>query len=249
MKVVIVGAGGQGRVVLDILRNNHQFEVIGFIDSAKALHGKVIDEVSVIGDMDSLKDFAEMGIGGAIVAIGDNDIRSKFAQIINSYGISLINAIHPSATIAQNSVIGKNVVIAQGANICAHVKIKDSVICNTGSIIEHESVIYEGVHICPGVKLAGHVTVHPHAFIGIGSTVIQNITIGESATVGAGAVVLKDVDPETTVVGVPAKECTNSVCRPLQDSQVYSRDFGPTIDIIQRMRSQHTRKAPVRTKC
>lgn len=247
MKIVIVGAGGQGRVVLDILRNNHQFEVIGFVDSAKHLHGKEIDGVAVIGDMNCLKEYSYLGIGGAIVAIGDNTVRCRFAQQISSLGISLINAIHPSATIAQNAVVGKNVVIAQGANICAHVTIKDSVICNTGCIIEHESVIYEGAHICPGVKLAGHVTVHPHAFIGIGSTVIQNLTIGEAAVVGAGAVVLADVEPETTVVGVPAKECTNSVCHPNSETTVYSRDFGPTIEVITRFRNQHNRRPPVTT--
>ncbi len=245
MKIVIIGAGGQGRVVLDILRNNHQFEVIGFLDSDRSLHGKYVDKVPVLGDMSLLETFSTRGIGGTIVAIGDNNVRCQFARIINSHGINLINAIHPSATIAQNANIGKNVVIAQGANICAHVTIEDSVICNTGCIIEHESYIHEGAHICPGVKLAGHVTVEQRAFVGIGSTVIQNITLGEASVVGAGAVVLKNVAPETTVVGIPAHECSNAICSPITERENSHRDFGPTMELICNSRKRHSRRPPV----
>jgi len=189
MKIVIIGAGGHGRVVLDILRNNHQFDIVGFIDSNTARHHRTVDGIEIIGDLSLIPRFADMGIGGAIVAIG---------------GVNLENAIHPSANIADNETIGKNVVIAAGANICTHVTIEDSTIFNTGCIVDHESIIHKAAHICPGVKLAGHVNVKTSAFIGIGATIIQGITIGESAVVGAGAVVLQDVPAYSTVVGVPA---------------------------------------------
>ena len=251
MKIVIVGAGGQGRVVLEIIRNYSHFEIVGFLDSNKSLHGKKIDGFSVLGDINLL--FGKgLNIDGAIIAIGDNEIRCRFAEMVSGLGIKLINAIHPSATIAQNAQIGRNVVIAQGSNICTHVKIGDSVICNTGSIIDHESVIHEGAHVCPGVKLAGHVTINKKAFVGIGSTVIQNISIGESAIVGAGAVVLRDVEAEEKVVGVPAREITekanSEICPavPVERSRVYSNNFGPTIEIIESFRKNHSRKAPPR---
>jgi acetyltransferase-like isoleucine patch superfamily enzyme len=103
------------------------------------------------------------------------------------------------------STVGKNVTIAAGANICAHVTIEDSAIVNTGAIIDHESHIQKASHIFPGVRIAGHVVVRPYAFVGIGATIIQGISICEAAIVGAGAVVLEDVPPYATVVGVPAK--------------------------------------------
>ncbi len=244
MKIAIIGAGGHGRVVLDILRNNHQFDVVGFIDSNSQLHGSYIDGIPVLGDMAELEFFAGRGIGGAIVAIGDNETRCRFARIVSSYGISLINAIHPSASIARTALVGKNVVIAQGANICAHAKIEDSVICNTGCIIDHESLISEGAHICPGTKLAGHVLVHEKAFIGIGSTVIQNITIGQSATVGAGAVVLDNVLPETTVVGVPARPSDKYMAhQELLDSITESENW-PTSEVLENIRKQSRRRSP-----
>ncbi len=205
MKIVIVGAGGHGRVVLDIFRDNHQFDIAGFLDSNEDLHHCFVDDKEVLGDISLIPKFRQMGIGGAIIAIGDNQIRCVYAEAFEKANIQLISAIHPSANIAHSAQIGHNVVIASGANICTQVIVEDSAILNTGCIVDHESHIARGVHICPGVRLAGHVTVKEHAFVGIGATVIHGVTIGEAAVVGAGAVVLKDVEPRTTVVGVPAR--------------------------------------------
>jgi acetyltransferase-like isoleucine patch superfamily enzyme len=78
-------------------------------------------------------------------------------------------------------------------------------VLNTGCIVDHESMIGTAVHICPGAKLAGRVTVESGAFIGVGATVLQSLRIGCEAVVGGGAVVIRDVEPMTTVVGVPAR--------------------------------------------
>ena len=204
MKIVIVGAGGHGRVVLDILRNNHQFEVVGFLDTNQSLHHQFRDGVEILGDLSLTSRFDDLGIGAAVVAIGDNRVRRNYCERLEISGVSLVSAIHPSANIANNAHIGKNVVIAAGATVCTHVVIEDSAILNTGSIVDHESTIHNSAHICPGVKLAGHVRIRESAFVGIGATIIQGITIGESAVVGAGAVVLQEVPAFTTVVGVPA---------------------------------------------
>ena len=204
MKIVIVGAGGHGRVLLDILRYNHQFEIAGFLDSNTALHRKTMDGLEVLGDISLIPQFPQLGIGGAIIAIGDNRIRNAYADAFDEASVSLVSAIHPSANIADTARIGKNVVIAAGANVCTLVKVEDSAILNTGCIIDHESAIHKAVHVCPGVRIAGHVTVKPFAFIGIGATIIQGITIGQAAIIGAGAVVVRDVPDYSTVVGVPA---------------------------------------------
>jgi UDP-perosamine 4-acetyltransferase len=205
MKIVIIGAGGHGRVILDILRTNHQFDVVGFLDSNPAIHHNMVDGIEVLGDLSLIPTFSELGIGGALVAIGDNRIRQTYAQTLEKAGISLVSAIHPFSCIAGTAHIGKNVVICAGVNICAHVTVEDSAILNTSCIIDHESHIGPASHICPGVRMAGHVVTEPAAFVGIGATVIQNITIGEAAVVGAGAVVIEDVPAYATVVGVPAR--------------------------------------------
>lgn len=204
-RVVIVGAGGHGRVVLDILLRAGHVEVAGFLDSNRSLHGRRVDGKPVLGSMADVPRLRDQGITGAAVAIGDNGTRRAFAEQLEEAGLELINAIHPSANLAHNVSLGRNVVIAAGAVVCTHCQIGDSAILNTGCIVDHESLIGTAVHICPGARLAGRVTVEAGAFIGIGATVIQNVRIGYEAVVGAGAVVIRDVPPLTTVVGVPAR--------------------------------------------
>lgn len=202
---VIIGAGGHGRVVLDILLASRLYKVVGFLDSNPALHGRRMDGLPILGDMTSLSQLRPQGVTRAVVAIGDNGVRRNFAQQLEHAGFELINAIHPSANLAHTVSVGRNVVIAAGALVCAHCQIGDSVILNTGCIVDHESMIGTAVHICPGAKLAGRVTVESGAFIGVGATILQGLRIGCEAIVGGGAVVIRDVEPLTTVVGVPAR--------------------------------------------
>ncbi len=206
MSCIVIGAGGHGRVVLDILRAAGLHVVVGFVDSNAKTHGHRVDGCEVFGDMSCIERLKrEHGVKSAVVAIGDNGVRRSFAEAAESAGLTLLNAIHPSANIAENATLGRNVVIAAGALVCAHCQIGDSSILNTGCIVDHESMIGTAVHVCPGARLAGRVTVESGAFVGIGSTVIQSLRIGYESVVGAGAVVTENVEPMTTVVGVPAR--------------------------------------------
>lgn len=205
MNIVILGAGGHGRVVLDIIQQAREHVVKGFLDSNPQIWGRRVDGVEVLGGTELLADLVAQGVDGAIVAIGDNGVRRQFADTVDAAGLELVNAIHPSVNLARTVTVGCNVVIAAGALVCAHCQVGDSVVLNTGCIIDHESMVGTAAHICPGVKIAGHVTVESGAFVGIGATIIQNVRIGYDAAVGAGSVVIEDVEPMTTVVGVPAK--------------------------------------------
>ena len=212
MKCVIAGAGGHGRVVLDILLNAAEHEVVGFVDSKSDLAGRRMDGRPVLGDLSCLPELRDReGVEGAVVAIGHNDVRRDFAERIERIGLTLINAVHPSANLAHNVNLGRNIVVAAGALVCAHCQIGDSVVLNTGCIVDHETMVGTAAHICPGARLAGRVTIESGAFVGIGSTIIQNVRVGFDAVVGAGAVVIDDVPPMSTVVGVPAREIAESV--------------------------------------
>ena len=205
-RALILGAGGHGRVVLDILLQTRAVDVVGFLDSNDDIHGRRVDGVPVLGAINAVSDFChEHQIDGAIVAIGDNGVRRGLARQLQQLGIPLVSAIHPSATIAHNATLGRNVVVAAGAVVCANCQIGDSVILNTGCIIDHQTMIGEGTHICPGVRIAGRVKVEPGVFIGIGATIVPQVTLGCEAIIGAGAVVLEDVLSMATVVGMPAR--------------------------------------------
>ncbi len=206
MDCVIIGAGGHGRVVLDIMQHEGLHEVVGFLDSNSDLHGRLMDGVEVLGPIQRLAGLKEQGVRGAIVAVGHNGTRRSFGEQVQRLGHELVSAIHPSANIASNVSIGRGVVVAAGALVCAHCQIGDGVILNTGCLVDHETMIGTACHLCPGVKIAGRVTIESGAFVGIGATVIQHVRVGHDSVIGAGAVVLKDVPPMSTVVGLPARE-------------------------------------------
>ncbi len=205
-RVLILGAGGHGRVVLDILKQAGHHEAAGFLDNNADIQGRRVDGVPVLGAITELAELAAQAhCEGVVIAIGDNGVRRGLAQQVDEAGLDLVNAIHPSAALARNATFGRNVVIAAGVVVCAHCQVGNSVILNTGCIVDYQTMIGEGCHICPGVRIAGRVKIEPGAFIGIGATIVPKVTVGCESIVGAGAVVIEDVPALATVVGVPAR--------------------------------------------
>lgn len=206
MRIVIVGAGGHGRVVLDILRLNTRYEIISFVDADPRLKNSKIKDLGVLGDLGVLR---RMKIGeeveGAIVAIGDNYVRSTAAKLICEIGISLISAIHPSSIVANSSEIGAGSVICAGTVIGVDTRLGKNVIINTGATVDHDVGIGSNVHISPGVHLAGGVSVGENTHIGTGASVIPNIAVGSDVVIGAGAVIIKDIPDRAVAVGVPSR--------------------------------------------
>ena len=206
MNIVIIGAGGHGQVVLDILRHDADARLVGFIDDDKTTHNKIIDGVPVLGSVSALPTLIPRDkLDGAVIAVGDNKVRADLHEKLKAAGLKLKVAVHPDALIARDVGIGEGVVIAAGVVISTGTRIGDNVIINTGAVIDHDNIIEDYSHISPGATLAGKVRVGKYSHVGLGVTIIQDLTIGDNATVGAGAVVLTDIPDNATAVGVPAK--------------------------------------------
>jgi len=201
-KVVIIGAGGHAKVIIDILKSNPAFEIIGCTDR---IGDRKVSGIPVLGDDSVLPKLYEEGIRHAIVAIGGNSLRHKLAKYAVEAGFELINAVSPFAYVADSVVLGCGIAIMPGAIINAEASIGNNSIINTGASIDHECNIGETCHIAPGCSISGNVTVGEGTFLGTGSKVIDGVTIGSWSTLGSGAVVVKNIPSYCLAVGVPAK--------------------------------------------
>lgn len=202
-EVIVVGAGGHAKVVIDIL-NYNSYKVIGIVDENKEIHGTDIMGITVLGGKEVLINHAHR-ISNAFVAIGNNNIRVKIGEELKQLGYKLITAIHHNASVAESVRLGEGSMVAAGGIINPDAKIGSHVIINTGATVDHDCVIANGAHISPGANLAGNVSVGTNSHIGIGASIIQSINIGDDVVVGAGAVVVKDIESDVTAYGVPAK--------------------------------------------
>lgn len=140
-----------------------------------------------------------------IIGIGDNIIRQKVTELINTRNEKLRSVIHPSANIGSHIEFGDGTFVGPGVLINPLVKIGKAVIINTGAIVEHESQIGDYTHIAPGAVLAGNVKVGARSFIGANAIVKEGIEIGCDVIVGAGTVVLNNIQSECKVVGNPGR--------------------------------------------
>jgi sugar O-acyltransferase (sialic acid O-acetyltransferase NeuD family) len=201
-RLAIYGASGHGKVVADIAELTG-WQSIEFFDQA----AEDIQKNGIWPVRGTFDDLLRLGadFDAAIVAIGNNQIRTDRAELLLEAGIELATLIHPSAIISDHSAIGRGTVIMANAVVNPFAAIGDHVILNTGAVIDHDCAIEDGAHICPGVNLAGEVRVGHKAWVGIGASVIQQRHIGENSIVGAGSVVIEDVPANVTVCGVPAK--------------------------------------------
>jgi len=206
MQIVIVGAGGHGRVALEVAREEARYHVAGFTDTDPHKLGTCVAGVPVVGSLEDLPEIKEGGVAGAFVAIGDNAVRLSVSRKVQGLGFELVSLVHPRASIATTASVARHVLVCAGSIVCAGASVEEGAIVNSGAIVEHDCRVGTYCHIAPGVRLAGGVRVGAAAFVGIGATVIQYLQIGAEAIVGAGAVVLEDVPAGVTVVGVPARK-------------------------------------------
>ena len=200
-RLLIIGTGGQGKVVLDCAKN--YYDSITFMTNDKNSSG--INGYPIIYEQEITLDNILQNYDEVIVAIGNNKARLKISLEYESNGMKLATIIHPKAFISETAVIGNGTVIFANAVVNPSVKIGKACIINTGVIIEHDCILENGVHISPNAAMGGAVFVGENTWVCVGSSIANNIKIGNNSVIGAGAAIIKDVPNKVLVAGVPGK--------------------------------------------
>lgn len=197
-RLMIIGAGGHGKVIADNAVKNGYTDICFLDDHATGM----CMGFPVAGTTSDLQRWDD-GMTDFVIGIGNNEVRKKIAQ---KFDINWVALIHPSAQIGLQVTVGKGTVVMAGAVINACASVGEHCIINTGAIVEHDNVIEDYVHLSPGVALGGTVRVGALTHVGIGAAVRNNIDICGGSIVGAGAAVVKNIQKPGVYIGLPAKE-------------------------------------------
>ena len=206
--IVLLGAGGHARVLIDAIQSNSQHEICAILDNDSSKWGSKLLGVPIVGDDSLLQDLLGRGTDSFVVAIGSVNCislrRRMFARACAT-GLQPCTVRHRSTTCSPYASIGKGAQLLAQSVVNPGAMLGDGVIVNTGAIVEHDCQIETHVHLAPRACLAGGVQVGSGTHIGMGAVVRENVTIGKDVIIGAGAVVLNDIPDQSVVVGIPAR--------------------------------------------
>lgn len=204
--MIIFGAGGLGKAALDIFQSN-QVVVYCFLDDDKNLHGQEIGEISVLGNTD---DHGYTKLIGkkcdAFVAVDEIKLRKGIFKMLNERRkVMPNNALHPRASVSSHAIITYGNLVNAGAVIGSFAKVGIGCIINANAVVDYEATLGDYVHLGSGAVVSAGAQIEDEVFIGSRATIAGPVTIGKGARIGAGSVVIEDVEPGATVFGNPAK--------------------------------------------
>lgn len=208
--VVILGAGGFAREVLDVFEAIEReapgrFDVLGFVSEVESDWGRDVNGKPCLGGLawfDGRPDRAALRL---VCGIGNTAVRRRLVDRCAALGLAFTSVVHPRAVVTPRFTMGTGVVVTAGVVVTNNIRIGDHVHLNLNATVGHDAVIEDCVTIAPGVHVSGNVHVGAGCDIGTGAAILQKVKIGEWSVVGAGSVVTRDVPANSTAVGVPAK--------------------------------------------
>ena len=200
-RIVIVGAGGHGREVLDVVEAVGGYEVLGFVDDGAPDESLLADRGHrLLGGIGTIVDLGEVAV---VIGIGDPRTRADVAARLHARPAPPL--VHPLASVGSNCSIGAGSVVAAGARLTTNVTVGQHCYVGPNASVGHDVVLADFATLYPGSIASGSVRIGRAATLGAGASVKQGLTVGARAVVGMGAAATHDVSEATTVVGVPAR--------------------------------------------
>ncbi len=206
MKAVIAGAGTYGAVYHKYLADQGQYDIVAFLDDDTSKIGQTINRLPVISEIRDFRKLREMGVEAVFCPMGNNRLRLEYLQNCLEEGFQTPGFIHPTVIIPDDTLIGKGVYILPGSIIMPFVDIRDFAMISMGVKVAHHTILREASFLSTGVNMGASIDFGQCAFAGIGSIITTGIKrVGHHATIGAGAVIIRDVEDHAVMVGNPGR--------------------------------------------
>jgi sugar O-acyltransferase (sialic acid O-acetyltransferase NeuD family) len=206
-RIVVIGAGGHAREVLDVVdavnaSGSDRLDVIGVLADPAPPRLPIADyDVPYLGPPEALEE-VEPEVG-YVIGIGDPAVRCRIEARLRG-DREAVTLVHPNVTIGRATVVGQGCVLFSHVSITNRVTLGRHVHVNRNATIGHDVVVGSCVLIGPTAAVSGNVTIGDRAYVGAGASIRERVRIGSDSVVGLGAAVVRDVEPGVTVVGVPA---------------------------------------------
>lgn len=198
--IVVLGTGGHARSCLDVLSTTG-VHVEGCVGDPP--QGRL--DAPYLGGDERLPSLRSDGVDTLFVAVGDNRTRARLSADARRLRFELVAVVSSSAVVSPSALIGAGAIVMHQAVVGPYSTVGEGAIVNTSASVDHDCGVGDFAHLAPGCHLAGDVRVGTGAFLGVGCSAIPGISVGAWATAGAGSTLVKDVEPDVTVVGTPAR--------------------------------------------
>lgn len=208
--IVIFGAGGFGREVLQVVHDINRaysksppWQPLGFVVDDQFVDDRLINGLPILGGPDWIKENPEVKI---VLAIGASDARYRAVQSLERVQtVQYATLVHPKAWVGDHVALGPGTVVCAGALITTNVSIGAHVHINIGCTVGHDAVLNNFVTLNPSVNVSGNVQLGEGVEVGTRSVLIPHVNVGAWSILGAGTVATKTLPSNATAVGAPAK--------------------------------------------